>query len=159
MAGYSIEYDFQQVEGYFDKLSFEAVDTLNNFIGNELIAVSMEAFEGEKDPETGKPWPKSNRAENTGGKTLLDKGNLRASIAYNIIRDGVEAGTPLLYGRIHMTGEVIRAKKDYMTFKIGNQFVRKKELRIPQRRFLGVPADFEKRVFGDPGITRLFEAG
>lgn len=143
MAGYSVEYDFTQVERYFDKLSFDAVDKLNNFIGNELVAISMESFEAEKDPETDKKWATSIRADNTGGKTLQDKGNLRASIAYNITRDGIEVGTPLIYGKTHMTGLTIKTKR-------GN-------IRIPRRRFLGVPADFENRVFGDPVITRLFE--
>ncbi|MBN2546563.1 MAG: phage virion morphogenesis protein [Spirochaetes bacterium] len=155
---YSVQYDFTQVSRYFDSLGINAITELKDHIGNELVAVSMEAFENEADPETGKKWPVSNRADLQGGKTLSDTGKLKQSIAYDISGSDIKAGTPLVYGRIHMTGENIKAKKGYLKFKINGKFVQIKELKIPQRRFLGVPKDFINRIFGNPAIQNRFGA-
>lgn len=59
-------------------------------------------------------------------------------------------GTNLKYARIHEYGGTIRAiNAPYLKFKIGNQWVQKKEVHIPARPFL-VPAILknEDRIVG-----------
>ena len=53
--------------------------------------------------------------------------------------DRAEVGTNDIKAAIHQLGGIIRAKnKPFLKFKIGNQWVQKKEVRIPARPFLMV---------------------
>jgi len=46
-------------------------------------------------------------------------------------------GDPVIYAGIHEFGGTIRAKRSkYLKFKIGNQWISKKEVKIPARPFL-----------------------
>lgn len=154
MSGFGIKVDFKEVTRFFEKQD-SGIDKLKEFLAGELIAVSQQAFEKEEDPETGKPWPKSIRAKLEGGQTLSDNANLKRSIASDTSSDAIIVGTPLLYGRVHMLGAIIKPKnKKFLKFNIGDNTIFAKSVTIPERRFLGIPDDFNETI--GKGITRIY---
>lgn len=48
----------------------------------------------------------------------------------------VELGTNVRYAAIHQFGGVVRAKRGYLTFRIGNRWARKKQVTIPARPYM-----------------------
>jgi phage gpG-like protein len=87
-------------------------------IGNVGVEESHTIFD-----ESGSPagsWKPSLRAAITGGKTLLDRGKLRASINYEIRgASQVAIGTNDIRAAIHQFGGIIRAKAGgYLRFKL-----------------------------------------
>lgn len=115
-------------------------------IGRMLTVSTQRRFEEGRDPQ-GNPWPASIRVLAEGGKTLLDSGRLVGSVTHEVLADGVLVGTDLIYAAVHQFGAVINAKTtDGLRFKIGERWVRKASVTIPQRAFLGVDADDEREI-------------
>lgn len=152
----AIKYNFEEVERYLDTLcNIDTVLQLEEFMGEELVAVSNKAFETESDPVTGKRWQQSIRAKQEGGQTLSKRANLKRSITYEVDGNIIKVGSPLIYAAIHQEGGSITAKRSYLKFKVGDRFVQKKSVYVPQRRFLGLPDDFVERLFSDRAIKEM----
>ena len=115
-------------------------------IGALLVDSAKERFEREAGPG-GVPWKKSRRAEEEGGRTLRDSGRLFDSITHNVLSDGVEVGTNVVYAAIHQLGgrtppRVIRPKNKRALYWPGARHpvksVNHPGSDIPARPFLGV---------------------
>jgi phage gpG-like protein len=117
----------------------ETLSGLNKNLGEEALAQVEEGFSRQRDPY-GKRWPKSIRAQNTGGQTLTDKARLRRSFSRQGVkasRYGFQIGSAVHYASTHQSGRVIKPKqKKALKFKIGNQWVVRKRVNIPQRMML-----------------------
>jgi phage virion morphogenesis protein len=115
-------------------------------IGAMLEVSTRHRFDQGRSPD-GSVWPPSLRVLNEGGKTLMDSGAFVGSITHIASPDGVEVGTNAIQGAVHQFGAVITAKTDEgLRFKIGDQWVRKQSVTIPQRAFLGVDQDDEAAI-------------
>lgn len=88
-------------------------------------------------------WPKSMRAKEDGGKTLVDSRRLVASILNVASERAVEIGSNLIYAGIHQTGGTIVPKNgDALAFALPNgEFVTVGKVTIPARPYLGVSPD------------------
>lgn len=129
-------------------------DTLElmDAIGGALRDNVIDRFEHGRAPD-GTAWPKSRRAAQTGGQTLVDKGRLRGSITYEPERDEVTVGTNAIYAAIHQFGGVIKAKTAKgLSFTLpgfaaeGGQegFVNVRSVTMPARPFVGIgPEDVD----------------
>ena len=97
----------------------------------------------ESQGQAGK-WQKSLR----GGKPLQKTGALQQSITEHIHSDDrVEVGTNIKYGRIHNFGGVIKPKtKKYLSFPIGQSWVKVKKVDMPQREFLWLSREADSNM-------------
>lgn len=117
-------------------------------IGAALVVSTQKRFEDETDPE-GNPWPASLRKTLMGGRTLTDTSMLVQSITHEATENSVAVGTNLIYANIHQVGGTIRAKTPAgLRFRSpGNGgWVRKNEVEMPRRAFLGLDADDEAEI-------------
>lgn len=106
--------------------------------GEAIRTSVLERFDTGKDPE-GRAWKKSIRAQQDGGKTLSASRDLATSIHVESSAKGVEVGTNKEYAAIHQFGGTIRAKGDgLLRFKIGDQWISKKSIKMPARPYLGI---------------------
>lgn len=116
-------------------------------IGESLKASTSRRFSQSKEPDishSGRTWVKGVKSS---GKTLLDRGNLKNSINYNVKGNTVNIGSNLIYARIHQLGGVIKAKnRGLLRFKINGRYVSKKKVTIPARPYLGF-SKFDEREF------------
>lgn len=116
----------------------EDMTGLMDRLGAALVASTQLRFDEQVSP-AGVPWTRSLRAASVGGKTLLDRGRLRASITHRPARDRVEVGTNVRYAAVHQLGATITAKTPKgLRFRIGNAWVTKRQVTIPARPFLGL---------------------
>ncbi len=108
---------------------------------------TRDRFSRSVDP-AGKPWKPSQRAQERGGKTLIDHGHLLDSIVNNAGKDFAEWGSNAIYAAIHQAGGEIRPKnKPYLAFKLPDGGFRKiKKVTIPARPFLGINAEDEQNI-------------
>jgi len=83
-----------------------------------------------------------------GGKPLQKTGALQQSISEAIHGDDtIEVGTNLKYARIHNFGGVIKPiNGKYLSFKIGDNWIRKKQVKIPQREFMWLSEDADTKI-------------
>lgn len=111
-----------------------------------------------------RPWAPSRRARKQGGQTLVDSGLLRRSMQQRSGPDYAEAGSGLVYARIHQEGgtlsiparvQPVRARKGLRmavfakrgsfaqrkTGAVGIRFIPAHTVRMPARPFLPVSAD------------------
>jgi len=105
-----------------------------------------------RDPE-GKPWIPSQRAIEDGGKTLIDRGHLRDSIAGTHDATSAVVGTNLIYAAIHQKGGTIRAKPaapgiDGSATKraLRTPFGPRASVKMPARPFLGFSQAEKDRI-------------
>lgn len=115
--------------------------------GGILEASTRRRFDEGRGPR-GIPWAPSIRAQEQGGKTLVDKGNLESSIRYEVrpgeLEVGVDGvGASAKFARVHQFGAIIRpVNADSLRFQLPNgSFVFAQEVEIPARPFLGVDED------------------
>lgn len=94
-------------------------------IGEMLTSSTVERFSTSTAPD-GTEWPVSQRAENEGGKTLVDTGRLRGSIGYEASPDQVIVGSNLVYARIH---------------QLGGETGRGHAVTLPERPYIGISED------------------
>lgn len=117
-------------------------------IGASLVVSTQKRFEDEADPD-GNPWPDSLRKMLGGGRTLTDTSALVQSITHEATEGSVAVGTNVIYAAIHQVGGTIRAKtsKGLRFRSPGNGgWVRKSEVEMPRRAFLGLDADDEAEI-------------
>lgn len=113
-------------------------------IGAALVGTVLDRFEKGVGPD-GRAWPKSRRAVQEGGQTLVDRGRLRDSVTHAATASEVEIGTNVIYAAIHQLGGVIRAKNGKgLAFKVpgfaaeggGEHLVIVESVTMPPRPFL-----------------------
>ena len=132
---FQIDVEADKLKDLIDKaLDSGKTRPLMQNIGARLTADAQINFRSQSDP-TGKPWKPTIR----GGQILRDTGRLRNSITYTYDDESVSVGTNVIYAAIHNYGGKIKAKNaPYLAFMVGDKFVQKKEVTIPQRQFLGI---------------------
>jgi phage virion morphogenesis protein len=94
-------------------------------IGEMLTSSTVERFSTSTAPD-GTKWPVSQRAENEGGKTLVNKGRLRGSIGYEASPDQIVVGSNVVYARIH---------------QLGGETGRGHAVTLPERPYIGISED------------------
>jgi phage gpG-like protein len=86
-----------------------------------------------------------------GGQTLKEGGDLQRTITHRTFRNRVEVGSIQPYAGVHQFGATITAKTPKgLRFKIGNQWIRKRQVTIPARPFLGLGTADREEI---PAIT------
>jgi phage virion morphogenesis protein len=177
MAGAGIEVtldgEFSAILAALNRASRHSKRAIADFMGGELHEISMKAFADEADPVTGKKWEplKYPPSDGDGHKILQDNGTLRDSLTWDAQNDGaVVFGSNRVYARIHQQGGTTRAHPikarngRVLSFLKNGKRVTVKSVkhpgsRIPARPYMGVPADFDRRVLTDPAVLRLFSIG
>lgn len=105
MSGVSITIDTVNLRASLDKLQgrMSHLQPLFEGIGQAVVSETTERFRDEVAPD-GSRWQPSQRAINSGGKTLTHRGHLRDSISYRAEAEGVTVGTNRVYAAIHQFG-------------------------------------------------------
>lgn len=146
----------------FEERKADLFDT----VGSTVVSGIRSRWEGGEGLE-GK-WPLSVRVMREGGTTLRKTSRLMDSVTYNVLPDGVEIGTNVVYGAIHHFGGEIKheARKRTLFFRqnqrtgqVGNRFVRKSRsnfaqesmgraysVKVPRRPWLGITEDEEQLI-------------
>ncbi|MGN5533743.1 phage virion morphogenesis protein [Acinetobacter sp. Lyrl_1] len=139
---------------------------LFNDIGSIVVDGIRSRWEGGEGLE-GK-WPLSVRVMREGGTTLRDTSRLVDSVTYNVLSNGVEIGTNVVYGAIHHFGGEIKHearsrtlffRQNQRTGQVGNRFVRRSRsnfaqdvvtkaysVNVPRRPWLGITEDEEQKI-------------
>lgn len=106
----------------------------------------------------GQPWAPSQRARETGGKTLLETGQLVDSITYAASPRSVEIGSNVIYAGIHQKGGEIRpGSANALSFQLPNgEFATVGKVTIPARPYLGLSEDDEGDIID---LTEQYFAG
>lgn len=147
-------------------------------IGPALVQSTQERFDGGIGPD-GAAWPPSQRAQKTGGQTLVLSGDLARSITFIAAEDSVEVGTNMVYGAIHQFGgeitnhprsQAIHRQYDRKTDTVRNRFARASSrtfttwhevgehtVFIPARPYLGIDG-LDQREILDIITDHLAEA-
>lgn len=112
-------------------------------LGDILLESTRDRFTKTNIAPDGRPWQKSWRAKAQGTPTLLNTKKLRNSIYVRLHDKGASLSSNLKYAPMMQFGGVIRAKNGgYLTFKTPmGGWVKKKQVVIPARPFLGVSED------------------
>jgi len=138
-------YEFSEIVGNAYSASSGSRE-INYAIGEVLSSNARSRFRYGKGPD-GKKWKQSIRSKIDGNSTLYKTGTLRSSIGFSSDSKTVKIGTNLIYAKIHQLGGVIKSKTArFLVFKIGNKFIRKKQVEIPARPFLGISIDDKKDI-------------
>lgn len=146
MDGITINSDYSKLDAKLLNLANAMADPtpVLEEIGHTATRAVKQNFK-----EGGRPqkWPVSFRAQEQSGQTLLDTGNLRSSVSYDIRGKEVAVGSNVIYGPIHHFGGVIRAKAaKSLAFTLTNgEFVTKKSVTIPARPWLVLQDSTYKR--------------
>lgn len=138
-----LEGDMAQLQNRFKTLDNLKIYTANRSIAEGLRTSTIERFRSSESPDQVK-WKTSKRADETGGKTLVDTAIMRNSIQSEVSEKGIAVGTNSIKAATHQFGDegrTIRAKrKKYLTFNINGRWrrVEKVTVNIPARPFLGI---------------------
>ena len=123
-------------------------------IGGRLVDSTKHRFEIESGPN-GARWKPSIRALREGGKTLRKSGDLFRSLTHNVLSDGIEIGTNIVYAAIHQFGgktppRIIRPKNKKALYWPGARHpvkqVNHPGSNIPARPFLGLDTADEAAI-------------
>lgn len=111
-------------------------------IAGHLADETRARFDSERDP-MGVPWKKSRRAQEEGGQTLTDSGDLRGSIREDWGKDFAAAGPErsggaAIYAAIHQWGGTI-FPRTAGALKFGGRLVSR--VVMPKRSYLGWTED------------------
>lgn len=133
---------------------------LMDIIGTYLESDVADNFTGEHSP-AGVPWPKSQRAIETGGKTLQDSRRLFQSITHRADARSVEVGTNVVYARRHNQGwngtEQIASHRRVMREVFGVKLAEpitvtvkahSRKANTPKREFLGMSPGVQQDILG-----------
>jgi len=94
-------------------------------IGEALVSSTKQRFNRETGPD-GKEWEPSQRAAETGDKTLTDYATLKNSINYEATKTMVAVGSNVVYAHAHQAGS-----------DVGRGLA----VKLPERPFLGFDDD------------------
>lgn len=157
-ASIAIKVDTSSLQGEFNKALKRTGDLTPLFvdIGEYMVEETKDNFHTGTAPD-GTRWEKSQRAIETGDKTLIDRGHLRDSITKKTLADGVEVGTNVVYAAIHQFGgktrpHTIEAKAGKaLHFSMGGAMIHAKSVnhpgsKMPARPFLGVNSENMKGI-------------
>lgn len=72
-------------------------------IGEIVLAQAQDAFEAQQGPG-GETWEPSRRVQAQGGQTLVDSGQLLASLSSEVIPEAVVVGSAKVYAAVHQFG-------------------------------------------------------
>lgn len=142
-AGIRIKVDSSPFQKGFDEIIKKGQDLtpLMRHLGEYFVDETNDRFDEERAPD-GTAWEKSKSATDAGRKTLNKDSVLRKSINYKHDAHGVRWGTNRKYAAIHQFGGVIKPKNGkYLTFPIGDSWVKVKSVTIEKREYLGVNDD------------------
>lgn len=128
----------------------EHLEELYESIGAVMKLETQLLFDNGRDID-GSSFIPSIRAQTQGGKTLVDKGNLRSSIDYLASSAGVEWGASRgltdVYAATHNFGRRITPKKAAMLrFKVADKWIFRTSVTIPRRQFVGFNSRLQNRV-------------
>lgn len=122
MAGAKFIIDDSDVRARLKQMSnLDTADMLDE-VGSHMVSVITRRFRTSTGPD-GQQWLPSERAVETDGKTLVDRGHLRDSVTYVVGRSQVAIGTNIEYGAIH---------------QFGGQAGRGRKVTLPARPYLGI---------------------
>lgn len=139
--GFPVSFELREdVTAALDALARAGVElrTPMKDIAGHLADTTRDRFETQTSP-AGVPWKKSERAIADGGQTLVDSGDLLASIAERWGDDFAEAGPEAsgggaVYAGIHQDGGTIRAKNGKALSFAGRLVA---SVTIPKREYVG----------------------
>jgi phage virion morphogenesis protein len=105
MAGITIQLDRHEVDQALDRLEAlpQSMRPLMAEIGEIVLSQAQDSFENQAAPD-GTPWQPSQRVLKSGGQTLVDKGQLLASLGMEVLPDSVIVGSNKIYAAIHQLG-------------------------------------------------------
>lgn len=120
-------------------------------IGLALTTSVQERFIGGFDVD-GNPWKISWRASMQGGQTMRDTGRLMNSYTYNVLSNGVEVGTNVFYAPyLHFGATILPKTGQYITFAVGGQYRRVRQVVNPPRTQLGINSQDEEMILNIVG--------
>ena len=123
-------------------------------IGAALLGNVLDRFDAGRAPN-GAAWPKSRRAAQEGGQTLVDSARLRNSMTFEPAPASVTVGSNVIYAAIHQFGGTIRAKSGgRLKFRVpgfaleggGMQFRQVESVTLPPRPYLGIGPEDEDAI-------------
>lgn len=116
-------------------------------IGDLELSQTRQRFVKQVDPD-GNAWKVTVRKIiNPSAKILRKSGSLFNSIQRKVQGKSVFIGTNLSYAKTHQEGAVIKAKnKKFLKFSIEGGTFFKKQVTIPQRRFIGINNQTQKSI-------------
>ncbi|MGE4323986.1 MAG: phage virion morphogenesis protein [Sphingobium sp.] len=133
---------------------------LMDMIGMVLEVDAQDNFIGEHSP-AGVPWPKSQRAKDSGGKTLQDSRRLFLSLTHRSGPTFAEVGTNVVYARRHNQGwsgtEQVASHKRVMREVFGVKLAEpiiatvkahSRKANTPKREFIGLSAGGREEIAG-----------
>ena len=144
----TIQADSSPIEAVLKQLgNFDALKgRLFDEIGQAMVKSTQDRFLFQHDVD-GNPWKISWRARLQGGETGRNDGHLLNGMSHNVLSNGVEWGANQTYAHVFHYGAHITPKNgQYITFAVGGQFRKVKEVNIPSRTFLGINADDEAMI-------------
>jgi len=138
--------DWGRFDNHQDRLINFNFTGMHKEIGEYIIDSTKERFRKGVAPD-GSAWKPSRRAEETGGKTLMDSRVLYNSFTYRATASSVEVGTNVKYAAVHQgldrSGQevdeiTIEPKKaKLLKFRIAGKWVSKNKVTIIARRYMG----------------------
>lgn len=150
----TIKADSSPIEAIFKRLNQFNADKFQLYdeIGAELSHRVQVRFLNGVDVD-GNPWKVSWRAKLQGrngvgvGATLRDTGRLMNSYTHNVLGSGVEVGTNVEYAPyLHFGAKILPKNGQYITFAVGGQYRKVKQVTLVPRTQLGLNADDEEAV-------------
>jgi len=141
-------------------------------IGGAMVSSTQLRFREQHGPD-GEPWKPSQRALRTGTATLIEHGYLLASLTHNVLGDGVEWGSAMIYAAAMQAGaDIHREPHSHTIYKkvsksgaLGNRFVKKSksnfaqdvqvaayDIHIPARPYLGID-EADEGTIGTIAVT------
>jgi phage virion morphogenesis protein len=105
MAGVTIQLDCRELDQALDCLEAFAANPQALLLeaGEIVLSQAQGSFENQAAPD-GTPWQPSQRALAEGGQTLVDSGQLLASLGMEVLPDSVMVGSNKVYAAIHQLG-------------------------------------------------------
>ena len=144
----TIQADSSPIEAILNQLgNFESLkNQLFDEIGAGLVDSVQHRFLTGTDVD-GNPWKISWRARMQGGETLRDTGRLMNSYTHNVLSNGVEVGTDVVYApHLHYGATILPKNGQYITFAVGGQYRKVKQSVLPPRTQLGINAEDEVMI-------------
>ena len=136
-----------EMSNLFKAFSVENMNRYLTAVGDLELSKTRQRFVKQVDPENN-PWKTTVRKIlNPSAKILRKSGILFNSIQRKVEGNSVFIGTNLSYAETHQNGAIIKAKnKKFLKFSIEGGTFFKKQVTIPQRRFIGTNDQTQKSI-------------